>query len=262
MEKPSALVLQAPGINCDRETAYALELAGACVESKHISELKENPGLLKHFQMFYLSGGFSYGDHLGAGLVQAIEMIANLREPILEFVEKGGLVAGTCNGFQALVQTGLLPYGEMLTDMGKRKAALVPNDVGHFVCRWVNLKTEDGACEYLRGLEGPIELPVAHGEGKFVVSDQDLAQIEAQKMVAFRYVDALGNPTQNFPDNPNGSMNAIAGLSSPNGRIIGLMPHFERFVLPIQDPKRGRRAVETPHGLPIVQRMVAFAAQS
>mgnify|MGYP001588523909 CR=1 FL=1 len=158
-----------------------------------------------------------------------------------------------------LIRTGLLPFGEL----GKIQSALDVNDVGHFECRWVNLKVEENPCVFLEGMGGEIvNFQVAHREGKFTAETQVLRRIEDQKLVVFRYCDVMGNPTQEYPQNPNGSLNAIAGICDPSGRILGLMPHPERFIRKTQHPNWRRMPDLEPQGLQIFEKMVKYASQT
>jgi len=167
---------------------------------------------------------------------------------------------GICNGFQILVRSGLLPMGRM----GEQKATLDRNDSGKFISRRISLSIEkNNACVFLQDLEsGPVEFQVAHGEGKFVTDGQTLSQIEESGQVVFRYVNRVGKPTQEYPFNPNGSPHAIAGITDPSGRILGLMPHPERSILRSQYPNIDRMPKDfVPEGLQIFQRMVQYAKQ-
>jgi phosphoribosylformylglycinamidine synthase len=235
MTRPRAIVLRAPGTNCDEETALAWTLAGAEVESVHVGRLLESPALLDQFQILTIPGGFSYGDDLGAGRIFAARLGTVLRDALTRFHERGGLVLGICNGFQVLVRAGLLP------GPGGPPATLTFNDCGHFESRWVKLGSRPGRSPFVVNSD-TVELPVAHGEGKFVVASQaELSALEASGQVLLRYVDESGRPTQTFPANPNGSIGAVAGLCDPSGRVFGLMPHPERHVDPYHHPRWTRR---------------------
>lgn len=255
---PKVLVLKADGTNCDGETVDAFSLAGGKTELVHINQLRAKERDLRDYNILSLPGGFSYGDDVRPGKILALELSSYLADQINEFVQRQkGLVLGVCNGFQVLVRTGLLPFGTM----GDMQATLVDNDSGKFECRWVNLKVEDSSSFFLEREGKPISLQVAHGEGKFFAPFETLQKIEAQKLVAFRYVDGLGNPTQEYPANPNGALNAIAGITDPTGRILGLMPHPERFIRKIQHSNWRRMPDLEPQGLPIFQKMVQYIKQ-
>ncbi len=238
--KPKALVLRTAGTNCDRETAYALELAGFTAERVHVFRLMESPGLLEDFQFLVVPGGFSYGDDVAAGKILANQMLHRLAEPLNKFVEAGKLVLGICNGFQVLLKSGLLPWGQVSPATAHKDATLGWNDSGQFVDRWVHLRCDSETCVFLPKRE-VIALPIAHGEGKFIVRDESvLANLQAGDQVALRYCDEAGQPG-GFPVNPNGSVDDVAGLCDPTGRILGLMPHPERFVNTTQHPQWTRR---------------------
>jgi phosphoribosylformylglycinamidine synthase I len=229
MLAPRALVLRAPGTNCDHETAHAFERAGGIARRLHVRALAEKPALADDFQILCIPGGFSYGDDIASGRILALELRTRLADSLLRFRDRGGLVLGICNGFQVLLQTGLL-----LADptTGGPLAALAHNRSGRFVDRWVTLQALPGRCVFLQGL-GRFELPVAHGEGRFVArSPADFAALEAAGQLVLRYVsDADGIAT-----NPNGATGDVAGVSDESGRVLGLMPHPERFVDATQHP--------------------------
>jgi phosphoribosylformylglycinamidine synthase len=233
MPKPRALVLRAPGTNCDEETARAWNLAGAITETLHVGAVLEKPTCLERVQILTLPGGFSYGDDLGAGRILAARL-GVLEDAIRRFHDRGGLTLGICNGFQVLVKAGFLPGGS-------RRATLTANDCGHYETRWVRLGPTPGLCLFVTDAE-PMDMPSAHGEGKFLPKDPETLQaLEASGQVVFRYLDERDQPTQQFPANPSGSMGAVAGICDPTGRVLGLMPHPERHVDPLHHPRWTRR---------------------
>ncbi len=261
MKKPRTCVLRTDGINCDEETFYAFEKAGAECRMVHVNQLRRGEERLSTYQILALPGGFSYGDDVHSGKILAVELTSFLREQLLEFVNAGKLVLGICNGFQVLVRTGLLPY----RNLGEIKAALISNDSGHFECRWVNLVVERSHCVFTRGMEGAvIHAQVAHGEGKFYTDPATMQEIENRGQVAFRYAAAGGMPSMDYPDNPNGSLNAVAGICDSTGRIMGMMPHPERYVEKTQHPdwRRMPCADAAPHGLVIFKNAVAYIRQT
>lgn len=233
MSSINALVLRAAGINCDRETAYAFELAGAGAECVHINQLIQNPGILEPKHILVFPGGFSYGDDVAAGKILANQVIHHLSDIIHAFIEKGRLVLGICNGFQVLVKAGILP-GDT-ERFGPSPVTITYNDCGKFEDRWVHLEPAAQRCVFLESGRR-IYLPIAHGEGKVVTaSDQVLNDLVREDFVAFRYVDKDGRQGD-FPVNPNGSADSIAALTDTTGRVLGMMPHPERFVVHTQHP--------------------------
>jgi len=252
--KPRVLVLRTAGTNCEQETVFAFRLAGAEVDLLHVNRLREKPERLTDYHVLTLPGGFSYGDDLGAGQVLANELLTTLRGAIEEHVEEGRLIIGICNGFQVLVKTGLLPGWERWN----QQATLTFNDSHKFEDRWTYLEAPETRCVVVESGER-VYLPVAHAEGKFVVADRDvLDRIVANGQVIYRYTDRDGQPA-GYPWNPNGSVDNIAGICDPTGRVIGLMPHPERHSLPIHDPRWPRRGLqEEGEGLRFFRRAVNF----
>ncbi|MBI1953960.1 MAG: phosphoribosylformylglycinamidine synthase I [Candidatus Omnitrophica bacterium] len=233
-----AAVLKAPGTNCDGETLHAFELAGAQAEPVWVEELKENKERLNRYQILAIPGGFTYGDDLGAGRLLANELKHRFLEAMEAFLRRPTLVIGICNGFQMLVKSGLLPSGRLSAG---QEATLTFNDSGRFEDRWVHLRPEFNVCIWTQGLEEAIELPVAHGEGKFVPRDPHvLENLVGFGQIVYHYCDPQGQEAA-YPWNPNGSIGAIAGICDPTGRIFGLMPHPERHVSFLQHPRWGRQ---------------------
>lgn len=260
MHKPNVCILRSDGTNCDEELLYAFEKAGGKCELVHVNELRAKHKSLHNYQILALPGGFSYGDDIASGKVLAVELISFLKTEIQNFVKNKGIVLGICNGFQTLVRTGLLPFN----NLGKMDVTLVPNDSGHFECRWVKIKSEKSPCVFLNNLTDPMDIAVNHGEGKFFTSAKTLKRIEKENLVIYRYVDEKNSKTQKYPQNPNGSQNAIAGVCDPTGRILGIMPHPEKFVDVTQHPN-WRRFKSTnrrkPDGLAFFENMIKFANQ-
>ena len=230
---PKALVLTGYGLNCDWETTYALELAGAEAHRVHVNQLLMRDEIgeatrLKDYQILTFIGGFSWGDDHGAGVLLATKLLYNVGELLLDFVESGNLVIGICNGFQALVNIGLLPGFD--SDYRTRRVALVWNDCGSFRNQWVNLQIQKNSpCVFTRGIQH-LELPVRHGEGKFYAEEEVIDRLLEENQVVLRYADGDGNPAAGrFPENPNGSLKDIAGICDSTGRVFGLMPHPEAF---------------------------------
>jgi phosphoribosylformylglycinamidine synthase subunit PurQ / glutaminase len=222
--RPRALVMRAPGTNCDRETVIALELAGAEVESVHLERLLAAERALDNFGLVVLPGGFSFGDHLGAGTLWSHRLEA-VRDALDRFVSSGRPVLGICNGFQALLRLGLLTGG-----------GLAPNASGHFECRWIWMRRPENARSPLLDGIDRIAMPIGHGEGRFRAKDAgSLAELAARGAIGLVYCDADGNPGD-YPVNPNGSDGAVAALTNAVGNVLGLMPHPERNVSAGQAP--------------------------
>ncbi len=238
MDNVRAIVLRAAGVNCDAETQFAFESAGARTDRIHINRVMENPGLLDQYQIFVFPGGFSYGDDVAAGRILANQVIHHLSGALKKFIEDGKLVLGICNGFQVLVKAGLLPRIDG-AQSGDQLVTITDNDSGKFEDRWVWLEPDSSRCVFLEPGRR-VYLPIAHAEGKIVTKDAStLQQLKSGGYVAFRYVDTDGNEGS-FPVNPNGSMDSIAGLTDSTGRVLGLMPHPERYIHHTQHPNWSR----------------------
>jgi phosphoribosylformylglycinamidine synthase len=233
MNGVKALVLTGFGLNCDYETNYSLKLAGAESHRVHINELVfgkagKNDISLNDFHILVFGGGFSWADDHGAGVLMAAKIKKHLGGELEKFVEEGKLVLGICNGFQVIANLGLVPRFE--PDSWDRRVALTWNDSGNFIDTWVNLKVNpDSPCIFTKGIS-EIELPVRHGEGKFYASEKDIKSLLKNNQVTLYYADENGNRSKGqWPLNPNGSLEDIAGICDPSGRIFGLMPHPEGF---------------------------------
>jgi phosphoribosylformylglycinamidine synthase I len=242
-----ALILRAPGINCDRETAHACSMAGFASDLLHINQLLRAPELLLDYSMLVIPGGFSYGDDLGAGTLLAKNLTVNLGPQLERFIGEGCLVLGICNGFQVLVKAGLLPGRisprRSSVPGGPVAASLTENASGQFECRWVTLQVRPGPCIFTRGIDRPLELPVAHGEGQFVLERAAPGpRTGLDGRIALLYASRMGDEAVTYPDNPNGSVANIAGVCDAGGTIFGLMPHPERYVTALQHPRRKEQA--------------------
>ncbi len=238
--KPRALMVTGFGINCNYETGYALSMPGIEMEvdACHLNDLIADPTRLHKAHLFVLPGGFSYGDHIGSGRVLGNRLKARAGEAILRFIADGKLVLGICNGFQVLVKMGLLPGNPNgSANPWVQRATLIRNDSGRFEDRWVHLKVRDGnPCPFLSGIDH-LYFPVRHGEGKLVFAEGVLSEVMANGQDVLRYCDANGNPTSQYPENPNGSEGNLAGLCNSSGRVFGLMPHPEAFLHRTNHPR-------------------------
>ena len=245
MTKVNAIVIAGNGTNCEREVAQACTLAGADrTDIVHIAELLAGRVRLDDYQFLNLAGGFLDGDDLGSAKAGANRLKhaairgsnEHLVEQIDRFIAAGKLILGVCNGFQLMVKMGMLPA--LSGDHHTQSATLTFNDCGRFQDRWVYLKVDPASpCLYTQGFNG-VYLPMRHGEGKFVADNATLAAIDAKHLAALQYSDAeYRAATMEFPANPNGAMNAIAGLCDPTGRLFGLMPHPEAYVDRTQHPR-------------------------
>lgn len=260
---PKVLILKTDGINCDQELANSFELAGGRPTHVHVNELRARTARLADYRILAIPGGFSYGDDIASGRVLANELLSSLRDEVREFVDRKGLVIGICNGFQVLVRTGLLPDRKLITTLAEMPVTLSFNESGHFECRWINLRVEpNSSCPFVQGIEKVVSFQVAHGEGKFFGNKEALDKIEKNNQVVFRYCDQDGNPTQEYPKNPNGSLRAIAGICDQTGLVLGLMPHPERSVRITQEPNWRRRPDLKPQGLLLFKNMVRVAKES
>ena len=265
MVAPRVCVLRAPGTNCDVETAYAFETCGAIADRVHLFQLLENPKSLANYQMLCVPGGFSYGDDIGSGVIFASQLRSHLAETLGEFLQRDTLMLGICNGFQVLLKSGILPGGSTTWPPKPdvpADATLTWNDNGKYTALWVRLKVGSSKNVFLRGID-ELDVPIAHGEGKLVVRDPaTLDRWQQNGQCALTYMPTDITPQANgaasapcsgeedtrgltpprspaqfpFPINPNGSMANLAGLSDPSGRVLGLMPHPERFLFATQHP--------------------------
>ena len=258
MADPKVLVLRAPGINCERETLHAFQMAGGKPEYVHVKRLIQHPDLLDRFRIFIVPGGFAYGDDIAAGRVLANELRRRIGDHLAKFVDRGGLAMGICNGFQTLVKLGLLPR---LGGLGLTQEVTVTHNLSnHYECRWVTLSSRPNRCVFLE--EGLIlHAPAAHAEGYVLAkNEQQLQLLHEEGYTAFSYVDDQERPTTDYPANPNGSPNGCAGLTDVTGRVLGLMPHPDRSYMAHHMPGWTRSGLgETGDGLAIFQAIVEVA---
>lgn len=259
MATPRVLILRAPGTNCDRETAFAFERAGARCEPIHVERLLEDSSLVEQFQILCLPGGFSYGDDIAAGRILANQLRHHLADVLAKFKAAGRLILGVCNGFQILIKSGLL----LADEPTGAPATLTWNDSGKFEARWVRLAVDGSKCVFLRGIS-TMYLPIAHAEGKFMTRDAaTLDRLRTGGQLALRYIgEAPASDLSEalpYPVNPNGALANVAGICDETGRVFGLMPHPERHVERTHHPRwtRGEGAAEGD-GLQVFRNAVSY----
>jgi phosphoribosylformylglycinamidine synthase subunit PurQ / glutaminase len=246
--KPRALILHATGTNRDNDAALAFDVAGALPEIVHINQLRQRTRLWSDYQILVVPGGFSYADALGAGRLLALDLLHYFSDEVNTFVEQGKPVIGICNGFQALVKSGILPGSGKQPGGFGTQSTLTFNASGHFECRWVNLQPVSQKCIWTAGLDDLITCPVAHGEGNFRLADGKMgSHLAKQDQIALFYTRPDGSPAHGeYPDNPNGSTLDIAGISNVRGNVLGLMPHPENHLFITQHPQRLARRSGLP----------------
>jgi phosphoribosylformylglycinamidine synthase len=247
MSQATTAILYAPGTNCHEEMAAALELAGGASELVLLHDLLDRKTRLDRYQAAIIPGGFSYGDHLGAGRVFGTILVAQLRDQLAEFMNAAKPMLGICNGFQVLTEAGILPC----RTPGHRALALIENESSRFEDRKVKLKVSDEPSLWTEGLSGRVlKMPTAHAEGRPLLSET----VSVKDLhVVFRYCDEAGHPTAEYPDNPNGAEGAVAGITDESGMVMGLMPHPERASLPTH---------YSQDGLEILRNLVRWLAKS
>ena len=284
MSNPRVLILRAAGINCDRETEHAWQIAGAAAERVHVQRIFEKPQSLGNYQILTIPGGFSYGDDIAAGKIFATQLERHLHDQLRAFVEAGKLVLGICNGFQILVKAGLLPYPHGAEDGAATRGesaicTITENKPPGFQDRWVRLYAHASPCVFTE--PGRFyELPIAHAEGRVVFADgYGLSAVIDNEQHPLTYVPAnataedaeaiatevtwLGGRDRRLADavpyNPNNSHADIAALCDPTGRVLGMMPHPERYVRHDQHPAWTSRP-EKPagDGLALFRRAVDY----
>jgi len=247
--KPNICILKTDGTNCDQETKFAFEQAGGKADILLMNQLKNNPKLLHNYHVLAIPGGFSYGDDIASGVILATELLTTLKNELIQFIEQKKLIIGICNGFQALVRSGLLPA----VSFGAPSVSLIDNNSGHFECRWVEMNVEESPCIFTKSLQGKtVSFQAAHAQGKYVAAQSMLEKIEQRELIVLRYSNN---------SNPNGSLHDIAGMCDATGRIFGLMPHPERFITEQHYPN-WRRQKLTPHGLSIFEDAIVYAQQN
>lgn len=255
--KPKVLTIITDGINCNDETGRAFELAGAVNEEVHLNLLLDNTKSILDYNILAFSGGFSYGDDVKSGKIFSLKLL-KLKDDIYKFMEKGNLTIGICNGFQVLTTLGIIPYNTL----GEPKVSLYWNDSARFECRWVDLVIpENVRSPWLTGMQGKkIKIQSAHAEGRLIApSDEEFDRLFEKNLVAFRYIDSSGNPTEEYPFNPNGSKKGVAGLVDISGHALGMMPHPERNAEKFHHPNfRDLEEGSEPDGLMIFKNAVKY----
>ena len=274
MTVPRICILRAPGTNCDRETAHAFEMAGGTADRVHLFRLLEDPQLLRQYQVLCIPGGFSYGDDIGAGVIFSRQLRGQLNDVMHEFLTADKLVLGICNGFQVILKAGLLMRRGIDNGAEARyedKITLTWNNSGRYTDRWVRLKVTSGNSVFLKEMD-ELEVPIAHAEGRVAVADESvLTELRAAQQISLCYwsdeaaslAKQSGDPTSigvlPEPANPNGAIANIAGLSDSTGRVLGLMPHPERYLFATQHPQWTRLRLQGDgQGLQLFRNAVSY----
>ena len=213
-KKPKVIVMSGYGLNCEEETKFAFETAGGVADIVHINDLIAKPQILKEYKILAFPGGFSYGDDTGSGKAYANKLKNHLAKEIQEFLVRDTLMIGICNGFQIMTNLGILP------------GALTHNKNGQYLDRWVDLEVK-GKSPWLTSLK-KISLPIAHGEGRYLINSKEYKEMQQKKRIAFVYTKGEICKFQNLETNPNGAEHDIAAVLGYNGRVLGMMPHPER----------------------------------
>ncbi|MEM0240562.1 MAG: phosphoribosylformylglycinamidine synthase subunit PurQ [Candidatus Nezhaarchaeales archaeon] len=232
-----ACIVRVGGTNCDFETKVALEDLGVKADIVHMNQLLKKRVNLEDYSLLVIPGGFSYGDYVRAGAIWGKKLAFKLRRDLENFIDEGKAVVGICNGFQVLVEAGILPGLSGLSDCPE--VALATNTSAKYECRWVYLKHHNSRCRLLSKIADGVVLriPVGHGEGRFVASKEVLERIVELNLVVFTYCKPDGSRADGeYPYNPNGSMLDIAGICNKEGNVLGMMPHPERAYFGWQMP--------------------------
>jgi phosphoribosylformylglycinamidine synthase subunit PurQ / glutaminase len=257
MSNPDVLVLKTDGINCDEEMAHAFKVAGGNPELVHINQLREGSRRMRDFGALAIPGGFSYGDDIASGKVLANELNSFLSDELQSFIADGKPVIGICNGDQVLVRTGLLPF----RTLGEQPATLAQNESGRFECRWINLSIGASACKFVQPddfPEQPVPMQTAHGEGRFLTDSVTRWKLNKNGQIVFRYTDWKAAPTAEYPHNPSGSTDGIAGICDPSGLVLGMMPHPERSIESFH-PHREKTALAREAARVIFTKVLTYA---
>lgn len=250
LKKPKIIILSGYGLNCEEETKYAFEKAGAkkniVADIIHINDLIASPVMLREYDILVFPGGFSYGDDTGSGKAYANKFKNHLAEELKEFLSRDTLAIGICNGFQIMTSLGILPGG------------LTYNKNGKYIDRWVDLRAT-GKSPWLSGIKN-ISLPIAHGEGCYIISKKEYNLMKKKKEIAFIYEKGEICKFQNLEKNPNGANYDIAGVIAYNGRVLGMMPHPERGMFNYQSPLwyKNKKGEKDGAGLQIFKNAVNY----
>ncbi|MBN2477677.1 phosphoribosylformylglycinamidine synthase I [Candidatus Micrarchaeota archaeon] len=241
------------GINSEYETHEAVKMAGGYPDYVHLNHLIKYPSLLDTYNFVVFPGGFSFADHLGSAKVLSNKIFYKLNDSVQRFIKEGKLILGICNGFQVLVKMGILPYPTF-----EQKVTLTLNESGKFEDRWVHLKAnKNSPCVFTKGIDF-IDLPVRHGEGKFVCKDEEIVlNLINNNLIALQYVDENAQ-LAGYPYNPNGSIHNIAGICDATGRIMGLMPHPECYLHKTNHPLWTRFGEIKPFGVKLFENAVNY----
>lgn len=267
MLKPKVLVFAGYGLNCEEETKFAFDESGAISDIVHINDVIDNKTKLSNYQILAVPGGFAYGDDTGAGNAYANKLKNHLFDEILKFIHQDKLVIGICNGFQILVNLGLLPA--LKNQYGNRVLGLMPNEIPRYTVRFVDLRCENHRSPWLKDIK-TLTIPVSNGEGKLFAVNEVLDEINKNKLVAFRYFAGEMCKYLNLTASPNGSIDDIAGITDNTGRILGLMPHPERAMFFTQLPNwpviaqkyrlQGKKIPKEGPGLAVFKNAVQYFA--
>ena len=276
MTVPKVCILRAPGTNCDVETAFAFETAGAKADRVHLFRLLETPELLRQYQILCIPGGFSYGDDIGAGVIFSRQVRGQLNDVMREFLTADKLLLGICNGFQVILKAGLLMrrgMEDLHEPVYENQVTLTWNNSGRYTDRWIRLKVTSPNSVFLKDMN-ELEAPIAHAEGRIAVTnDAVLQSLRQAQQISLCYWDETASQRASDsgdatsigllpePANPNGSLANIAGLSDTTGRILGLMPHPERFLFATQHPQWTRKGLRGEgQGLQLFRNAVRYFA--
>jgi phosphoribosylformylglycinamidine synthase subunit PurQ / glutaminase len=268
MKNSKTLILSGLGLNCEKETAYACEKSGANkVDVVHTLDFLRGDVKINDYQFLIFIGGFLDGDYLGSARVgvnrfkYGADSEMHLKEQFQEFIENDNLILGICNGFQLLVKLGLLP--DQSKAFESQTISLTQNSSGIFEDRWVHLNVNNNNI-FTKDIE-QMYLPIRHAEGRVVITDEMIkATLIKEELIAMYYADTNGEPTETYPDNPNGSWNNIAALCNKKGNILGLMPHPEAYNHYTNHPQwtRNQFKEEDGEGLKLFKNAYLYLNQS